>query len=72
MSAVLKQRMNLEAFLEWENREELKYEFDGFEPVGMTGGSAEHAAIQVNVIREPGNRLQGQPCRAGESHFGFA
>ena len=63
MSAVLKQSMSLEAFLDWESREPLKFEFDGFEPVAMTGGSAEHATIQVNIIRELSNRLRGRPCR---------
>lgn len=37
--------MTLAAFLEWEERQELRYEFDGFQPVAMTGGTAEHSAI---------------------------
>jgi hypothetical protein len=35
MSAALKP-MTLDAFLNWESRQELKYEFDGSQPV--TGG----------------------------------
>jgi hypothetical protein len=31
--------MTLEAFLGWESRQEIKYEFDGFRPVAMTGGT---------------------------------
>ena len=47
MSAVAKP-MTLEAFLDWESRQELKYEFDGCQPVAMTGGTAAHAMIRVN------------------------
>jgi hypothetical protein len=36
-------------FLEWEERQELRYEFDGVEPVAMTGGSVGHATIQANL-----------------------
>lgn len=55
--------MSLEAFLDWESLQELKYEFDGFQPVAMTGGSAEHAAIQGNLMFAIGARLLGGPCR---------
>jgi len=44
MSAVLKP-MTLEGFLDWESQQELKYEFDGFQPVAMTGVSAAHSRI---------------------------
>lgn len=63
MSAVLKSDLSLETFLDWESRQDGKYEFDGFRPVAMTGGSSEHAAIQVNITREIGIRLTGRPCR---------
>ncbi len=46
MSAVLKQAMSLEAFLDWESRQEFKYEFDGFEPVAMNGVNVAHSLIQ--------------------------
>ena len=62
MSAVLKP-MTLEAFLEWENQQELKYEFDGFHLVGMTGVSAVHSAIKVNLMGLLFNRLRGHRCR---------
>ena len=35
MSAALKEPMTLTAFLDWENRQDAKYEFDGFQPVAM-------------------------------------
>jgi Uma2 family endonuclease len=63
MSAAMKPRMDLEAFLEWESRQEFKYEFDGFQPVAMAGVSSEHAAIQANLMLAVGSRLRGGPCR---------
>ena len=42
--------MTLAEFLDWEERQELRYEFDGFQPVDMTGGTLRHETI--------GNRLR--------------
>jgi Uma2 family endonuclease len=53
----------LEQFLAWEDRQELRYEFDGFQPVAMTGGTRAHAAIQANLVISLGTRLRGKPCR---------
>jgi Uma2 family endonuclease len=64
MSAALKPVMTLEAFLDWEPRQEVKYEFDGFRPVAMTGGTWNHAAIQRNLIGLLYNRLRGHRCQA--------
>ena len=55
--------MTLAAFLEWEERQELRYEFDGVEPVAMAGGSLAHAAIQRNLALALGSRLRGKPCQ---------
>jgi Uma2 family endonuclease len=63
MSAVLKAPMTLEAFLDWESRQEVKYEFNGFQPVAMTGGTWSHAAIQRNLIGLLYNRLRGHRCQ---------
>ena len=35
--------MTLAQFLEWEERQPLRYEFDGIGPVAMTGGSVGHS-----------------------------
>lgn len=56
--------MTLEAFLDWESRQPVKYEFDGFAPVAMTGVTLEHAIIQANPLRHLGARLDGSRCRA--------
>ena len=55
--------MTVAEFLEWEERQEDRWEFDGFEPVAMTGGTSRHSTIQVNVLGELHQRLRGKPCR---------
>jgi Uma2 family endonuclease len=55
--------MSPEQFLAWEERQPLRYEFDGFQPVAMTGGTAAHSAIQRNLIIALGTRLRGKPCQ---------
>jgi len=41
--------MTLQQFLAWEERQELRSEFDGFGPVGMTGGTIGHDRITFNL-----------------------
>jgi Uma2 family endonuclease len=62
MSIAQQRPMTREQFLAWEERQELRYEFDGFQPVAMTGGTAAHAVIQHNLHTVVGGRLGG-PCR---------
>ena len=63
MNVALRRPMTLEQFLAWEERQPLRHEFDGVQPVAMTGGTAAHAAIQVNLITSLRNRLRGKPCQ---------
>jgi Uma2 family endonuclease len=62
MSMPLTKSMSVEAFLDWERRQELRYEFDGAQAVAMTGGTLNHSAIATNVASSLGRRLQ-RPCR---------
>jgi len=55
--------MTREQFLAWEEKQELRYEFDGFQPIAMTGGTAAHSAIQRNLAISIGGRLRGKPCQ---------
>ena len=55
--------MTLAEFLAWEERQELRYEFDGFHPIAMVGGTRAHASIQANLAIAVGGRLRGTPCR---------
>ena len=65
--------MTLAEFLTWEEREELRYEFDGFAPVAMTGGTVAHDRITFNLHKAldarlsdkswPAIRTERQNCR---------
>jgi Uma2 family endonuclease len=50
-------------FLTWEERQETKYEFDGFEPVAMVGVTGAHSTIQINLLTALNLRLRGKPCK---------
>jgi Uma2 family endonuclease len=50
--------------LAWEADQELKWEFDGLQPVAMTGGTRAHAVVQANLITALTNRLHGKLCQA--------
>jgi Uma2 family endonuclease len=49
MSVAVRQAMSVAEFLAWEERQKLRWEFDGFQPVAMTGGTAAHEMIGGNV-----------------------
>lgn len=50
-------------FLAWEDRQPHRYEFDGIQPLAMTGGTAAHAIVQGNLAVAVGGRLRRQRCR---------
>jgi Uma2 family endonuclease len=56
--------MTLPQFLAWEERQELRYEFDGFQPVAMTGGTVAHEVIGGTLRAMLREQLRGKPCRA--------
>jgi Uma2 family endonuclease len=62
MSIALRAPMSLDEFLAWEERQELKHEFDGIAPVAMTGGTRAHSVIQRNLFLAIGGRLRGSRC----------
>jgi len=55
--------LTLEEFVNWEERQELRYEFDGFAARAMTGGTLSHSTIQANLLGALATRLRGKPCR---------
>lgn len=69
MSVTLRRAMTVDEFLDWEERQELRWEFDGVEPFAMTGGTLGHAAIQRNIIIALAGRLRGQRCQVLGSHL---
>ena len=65
-------RWTTEQFLEWEERQELKYEFDGVQPIAMSGGTAAHSITQRNLIIALGVRLRGEKCQPHGSELKIA
>ena len=63
MDVALRKPMKLAEFLAWEERQPLRYEFDGVRPVAMTGGTYGHSTIQGNLAIAIGGRLRGKLCR---------
>lgn len=55
-------QMTRDQFLDWADAQEERYEFDGFEPVAMTGGTANHSRITQNVLFALRTRLRGSGC----------
>lgn len=62
MDAALRRGMTLDEFLAWDEGQEDRWEFDGFEPVAMVGGTREHAKVCVNLLIAVGTRLRGKGC----------
>ncbi len=69
MSSAVRKPMTMAEFLVWEERQEFKHEFDGFQPVAMAGGTIAHADIQRNLAIFVGGALRGTPCRFLGSDF---
>ena len=63
MNVALRKSMTVEQFLDWEQRQESRYEFDGFQPVAMTGGTLQHDRISINLTAALLARLRGTPCQ---------
>ena len=62
MSAGLTKPWTEEQFLSWAATQEGRYEFDGFLPVAMTGGTARHSRITLNIHVALRSRLRGTSC----------
>jgi len=62
MSASLKP-LTVDEFLEWERSQPLRYEFDGIQPVAMTGGSVPHVRVITGLTVASANRVR-PPCEA--------
>lgn len=63
MSSAHAKPMTSAEFLEWEERQELKWEFDGIRPVAMTGGTYAHSLVQGNIITALKPKLRGTACQ---------
>jgi Uma2 family endonuclease len=61
--ALHKPRMTRDQFFTWAQAREERYEFDGFQPVAMNGGTLNHSQIAQNLYFALRSRLQGTGCR---------
>lgn len=61
--ALRRPRMTREEFFSWAHAQDVRYEFDGFEPVAMTGGTVDHNQISQNIQFALRARLRGSACR---------
>ena len=62
MNVALRLPTNLHEFLAWEERQDLRYEFDGVRAVAMVGGTVAHARITLNIAIALQGRLRAE-CR---------
>ena len=63
MDVALRRPMTQKEFFDWAETQDIRYEFDGLQPVAMTGGDLGHSSLIRNVNRQLGNRLQGKSCK---------
>jgi Uma2 family endonuclease len=61
MNVAVRKPMTLAEFLAWEERQPTRFEFDGFQPVAMTGGTVAHNRIMRRLHRALERGLEGQP-----------
>ena len=57
------QQMTVEAYLEWEPRQELRYEFVNGDIFAMTGGTLPHNDIAINLLTVLRPHVRRQGCR---------
>jgi len=70
MGAVRKHRtMTLQEFLDWEERQDGRYEFLHGDVVAMVGGTVAHNQIAGNLYTALRNALRGSPCRVFQENM---
>ena len=73
MNVALRQpSMTRDQFFDWAQAQEERYEFDGFQPVAMTGGSNNHSTICQNIWSALRSRLRDSGCRVLGPDAGLA
>ncbi len=71
-SALQTASMTRDAFFAWVPPDDRRYEFDGFAPVAMTGGTVLHNRICQNLWGALRTRLRGTGCEALGPDAGIA
>ncbi len=64
--------MTRDQFLNWAEAQGGRHEFDGFQPVAMTGGNLNHNQIAINILVALRGRLGGTGCRPHGMDAGVA
>jgi Uma2 family endonuclease len=64
--------MTRDQFFVWAEAQGGRYEFDGFQPVAMTGGNLNHNQIAINILVALRGRLGGTGCRPHGMDAGVA
>ena len=62
MPLALRKIMTRQEFFDWAEAQDERYEFDGFQPVAMTGGNLGHSRVIRNVNFQLTSRLRGKAC----------
>ncbi|GLR66928.1 hypothetical protein GCM10010909_16080 [Acidocella aquatica] len=62
MNIALRKSWTQDEFFSWAQSQEIRYEFDGFQPVAMTGGTLNHNRIFGNLFTGLKTRLRGGTC----------
>ena len=70
--ALTKPQMIRGEFLAWAETQGARYEFDGFQPVAITGASVNHNHIVRNIRRALYERLRGSGCHPMGADDGVA
>jgi Uma2 family endonuclease len=63
MNIALHKPWTQERFFAWAQAQDVRYEFDGVQPVAMTGGNAGHSLVMRNVNFALLARLRRGPCQ---------
>ena len=64
MNVALRKPMTQDDFFAWAESQDGRYEFDGIQPIAMTGGTMNHGVIADNIRAELKQRLRGSRCRS--------
>ena len=72
MSEPITRRMDVDTFLQWEERQEFRFELVDGRPVAMTGATFAHDRVVGNIRRLLANELRrvGSPCDAFGADIG--
>jgi Uma2 family endonuclease len=63
MSRPMHRAWTQEEFFAWAEAQDLRYEFDGVQPVAMTGGTVNHGIVRSNLGGALYVRLRGGRCQ---------